>query len=64
MQSKVSEINTYQLGLGNISRDTVENIKKTGLNGYLCEFPVADKNLDIHKYLQRNFLGYLHYIIW
>ena len=46
--------------LGNISRDfSVENMKKTGLKGYVYDFSV-DYNaiavsdiLDIHKYLMK-----------
>ena len=44
--------------LGNISRDfSLDNIEKTGLNGYIYDFSVDydaianDKILDIHKYL-------------
>ena len=47
-------------GLGNISRDfSADNMKKTGLNGYVYEFNVDydfianDKILDIHKYLMK-----------
>ena len=46
------------LRLGNISKDfSVDNIKKTGLNGYVYDFSVdydaiaVDDKLDIHKYL-------------
>ena len=46
--------------LGNISKDcSVDNMKKTGLKGYVCDFSVdynaiavADK-LDIHNYLMK-----------
>ena len=49
--------------LGNISRDfSVENMKKTGLKGYVYDFSV-DYNaiavsdiLDIHKYLMKNMI--------
>ena len=45
------------LCLGNISKDfSVDNMKKTGLNGYVYGFSVdyviaVDDILDIHKYL-------------
>ena len=55
-----SEINATPLCLGNISKDfSVENMKKTGLNGYVYDFSVdygaiiADDILDIHKYLMK-----------
>ena len=48
----------YPLCLGNISRDwSVNNLKKTGLNGYVYGFTVdydiiaVDDILDIHTYL-------------
>ena len=48
----------YPLLLGNISKDfTANNMKKTGLNGYVFDFSVnynaiaVDNILDIHKYL-------------
>ena len=55
---KDSEITAYPLCLGNIWKDwSVDNIKKTGLKGYVYNFSV-DYNaivvsdiLDIHKYL-------------
>ena len=57
-KAKDSEIVQYPLCLGNISKDfSVDNIKKTGLNGYLYDFSVdydaiaVDDILDIHKYL-------------
>ena len=53
-----SEIVTTPLCLGNISKDfSVDNMKKTGLNGYIYDFSVdydaiaVDDILDIHKYL-------------
>ena len=53
-----SGIVPYQLCLGNISKDfSVDNMKKTGLNGYVYDFSVdydaiaVDDTLDIHKYL-------------
>ena len=46
--------------LGNISKDfSVDNMKKTGLNGYVYDFSVnydaiaVDDVLDIHKYLMK-----------
>ena len=54
------EINAYPLCLGNISKDfTVNNMKKTGLCGYVYDFSVDhdsidyDDILDIHKYLTK-----------
>ena len=50
----------YRLCLWNISKDLpIDNIKKTGLNGYVFDFSVAydaitiDDVLDIHKYLMK-----------
>ena len=55
---KNSEMKKYPLLLGNISKDfTANNMKKTGLNGYVFYFSVnynaiaVDNILDIHKYL-------------
>ena len=56
-KAKDSEIHAYLLCLGNISKDwSIDNIKKTGLKGYVYDFsaaydyiPVSDI-LDIHKY--------------
>ena len=55
---KDSEITTYELCLGNISKDwSVDNMKKTGFNGYIYDFSVdydaisVSDILDIHKYL-------------
>ena len=55
---KASKIKPYSLCLGNISKDfTANNMKKTGLNGYVYDFYV-DYNviynsnvIGIHKYL-------------
>ena len=55
-----AEINPYELCLGNISKYwSVDNMKKTGFNGYIYNFrfdynatAVSDK-LDIHKYLMK-----------
>ena len=57
-KTKDSEIIAVTICLGNTSRDvSVDNMKKTGLNGYVynfnvdCDFISNDKILDIHKYL-------------
>ena len=57
-KAKYSEIVATPLCLGNISKDfSVDNMKKTGLNGYVYDFSVyydpikTDNILDIHKYL-------------
>ena len=57
-KAKDSEIVATALCLGNISKDfSIDNMKKTGLNGYLYDFSVnydaiaIDDILDIHKYL-------------
>ena len=59
-KAKDSEITPYPLCLGSISKDwSVDNMKKTGLKGYVYDFSVdydaiavADI-LDIHKYLMK-----------
>ena len=55
-KAKDSEIVASPLCLGNISKDfSVDNMKKTGLNGYVYDFSVdydaivVDDILDIHK---------------
>ena len=57
-KAKDSEIVANPLWLGNISQDfSVDDMKKTGLNGYVYDFSVdhdaiaVDDILDIHKYL-------------
>ena len=57
-KAKDSETAASLLSLGNISKDfSVDNMKKTGLNGYVYDFSVdydaiaVDDILDIHKYL-------------
>ena len=57
-KAKDSEIVASPLRQGNISKDvSVDNMKKTGLNGYVYDFSVdydaiaVDDVLDIHKYL-------------
>ena len=73
-----SEIVATPLCLGNISNDqTVDNMKKTGLNEYVYDFTVdynaiaVNDILDIHKYLMkknymiRKFLNLLKkYLLW
>ena len=57
-KAKDSKIVATPLCLGNISKDcSVDNMKKTGFNGYVYYFSVdydviaVDHSLDIHKYL-------------
>ena len=59
-KAKDSEIVASPLCLGNISKDfSVDNMKKTGLNGYVYDFSVdydaipMNDILDIHKYLMK-----------
>ena len=56
-KAKDSEIAATVLCRGNISKGwTVDNMKKTGLNGCVCDFSAVydtippDDILDIHKY--------------
>ena len=56
-KAKDSEINTVPLCLGNILKDvSVNNMKKTGMNGYIYDFRVVYDTiatadiLDIHMY--------------
>ena len=56
--AKDSEINPYELCLGNVSKDwSVDNMKKTSLKGYIYDFSVDYDAIlvfditDIHKYL-------------
>ena len=60
-KAKDSEIVASPLSLGNISKDfSVDNMKKTGLNGYVYDSSVdydaiaVDDILDIQKYLMKN----------
>ena len=60
-KAKDSEITAYPLCLGNMSKDwSVDNMKKTGLKGYVYDFSVdydaigVSDILDIHKYLMKN----------
>ena len=53
-----SEITPNELCLGNISKDcSIDNMKKTGFNGYVYDFSVAYHTIkvsdisDIYKYL-------------
>ena len=59
-KAKDSEIVATPLCLGNISKDwSVDNMKDTGLNGYVYDFSVdydaiaVDVILDIHNYLMK-----------
>ena len=59
-KAKDSEIMATPLCLGKISKEFfVDNIKKTGLNGYVYDFSVdydaiaVENILDIHKYLMK-----------
>ena len=59
-KAKNSEIAASPLCLGNISKDwSIDNKKKTGLNGYFYDFSVdydaiaIDDILDIYKYLMK-----------
>ena len=57
-KAKESEISVGPICLGNISKDwSVDNMKKTGFTGYVYDFSVdyravdVDDIKDIHKYL-------------
>ena len=59
-KAKDSEIVITPFWLGNISKDwSVDNVKKTGLNGHVYDFSVDydaiafDNMLDIHNYLMK-----------
>ena len=59
-KAKDSVIVALPLYLGNISKDwSVDNMKKTGFNGYIYDFSVdydaiaVDDILDIHNYLMK-----------
>ena len=61
-KEKDSEIKAYTLFLENISRDfSVDNKKKTGLNGYVYDFSVnynasdTSNIINIHKYLMKRY---------
>ena len=59
-KAKDFEIIANPLCPRNISKFSVDNIKSTGLNGYVYDFSVdydalaVDDMLDIHKYLMKN----------
>ena len=60
---KDSEIVAVPLCLGNISKDwSVDNMKKTGFNGYIYDFSVdydaiaVDDIKDIHKYSMKKII--------
>ena len=47
-ETKDFEINTYPLCFGNISKDlTVDNMKETGLYGYVCGFSVDYESFHV-----------------
>ena len=59
-KAKDSEIIVGAICLGNISKDwSVDNMKRTGFNGYVYDFSVdydtiaVDDILDNHKYLMK-----------
>ena len=59
-KAKDSKIKACPLCLGNISKDfSVDNMKETGLNGYVYDFSVdynaiaVDDILEIHEYLMK-----------
>ena len=59
-KGKDSEISTYPFCLANISKDwSVDNMKNTGLKGYVFDFSVdydaiaVSGILEIHKYLMK-----------
>ena len=60
LKAKDSEIVATPLCLGNISKDwSIDNMKKTGFNGYVYDFSADYDSTDvddirhIHKYLMR-----------
>ena len=60
LKAKDTENVATLLCLGNISKDfSVDNMKKTGLNGYVYDFSIdsdaaaVDDILDIHKYFMK-----------
>ena len=53
-KAKNFEIKPYKLCLGNISKDlTVDNIKKTGMNGKLYNYPVSYDIIDASEIVDR-----------
>ena len=60
LKAKYSEIVATTLCLGNVSKDfSVDNMRKTGLDGYVYDFSIdydaiaVHAILDIHKYLMK-----------
>ena len=68
-KAKDSEIAASPLCLGNISKDwSVDNMKRTGFNGYVYDFSVGYDNIevnnvkDIHKYsMKKNDIVWIHH---
>ena len=57
-KTKDSEIVRALLCQGNIPKDwSVDNMKKTGLNCYVCDFDCTDVGdiIDIYKYLMKKY---------
>ena len=59
-KANVFELVATPLCLGNISEDwSVDNMKRTGFTGYVCDFIVDNDSIsvddfkDIHKYLMK-----------
>ena len=59
-KAKDSEITPYELRLGNIPKDwSIDNMKKTGLKGYVYDFSVDYDSTDVgdikdfHKHLMK-----------
>ena len=58
-KAKDSEVVTKSLCPGSISKENVENVKRTRCNDYVYDFSVnfdaiaVDDILDIHKYLMK-----------
>ena len=54
-KAKDSEINAIPLFLGNISKDfSVDNMKKTGLNEYICDFSVDYDAIGVDDILRHS----------
>ena len=68
-KAKDSEILVGPICLGNISKDwSVDNMKRTGFNGYVYDFSVGYDNIevnnvkDIHKYsMKKNDIVWIHH---
>ena len=55
--AKDSEINPYELCLGNISKDwSVDNMKKTGLKGCVYDFSVGYDAILVSDIAETNFI--------